>query len=86
MHAPDEDITALEKLAAELAARGLQARLMTPDDRLPSLTVTNPQAAMLDETVITSAEWFWWSWGDRIAAVADVAAAAEAVARVLGTS
>ncbi|HUY48034.1 MAG TPA: hypothetical protein VMV92_20295 [Streptosporangiaceae bacterium] len=83
---PDAEITALEKLAAELAARGFEARLFTPQARLPSLTVASPQAALLAETVITGAGWFWWPWGDRIAPVSDAAAAAGIVARVLGLS
>ncbi len=43
--------TSLEKLAAELAARGFQTRLTAPEGRLPSLAVTNREAAMLTETV-----------------------------------
>jgi len=38
---------------------------------------------MLAETVMAAAEWFWWPWADRIAPAADVAAAADAIARVL---
>jgi hypothetical protein len=80
---PEAGIAALEKLSAELGALGFKARLITPADRLPSLAVSNPAAAMLAETVITGAEWFWWPWGDRIGPVADVAAAAGRVAAVL---
>ena len=86
VHAPADDVSALEKLAAELAARGFEARLFTPEDRLPSLAVTNPRAAMLAETVITGTGWFWWPWGVRIAPVSDAAAAAGIIARVLGLS
>ncbi len=32
---------------------------------------------------MADAEWFWWPWADRIAPAADVAAAADAIARVL---
>jgi hypothetical protein len=74
---------ALGKLAAELRVRGYQAHLIAPVGRLPSLAVTNPQAAVLAETVMADATSFWWPWADRIAAVADVAAAAEVIARVL---
>ena len=78
-----EDITALEELAAELAARGYETRLLTPDAWRPSLAVRNPRVPALSETVLTDGEWFWWSWAERIAAVADVTTAATAVARVL---
>ena len=77
--------TSLEKLAAELAARGFQTRLTAPQGRLPSLAVTNREAAMLTETVLADATSFWWPWADRIAAVTDVRAAADMIARVLAT-
>jgi len=84
--ARETDVASLEKLAAELGSRGFEARLLTPEDRLPSLVVTNPQAAMLGDTIRTGTEWFWWPWGDRIAPVSDAAAAAGIIARVLGSS
>ncbi len=74
---------ALDKLAAELCARGYEARLTAADGRPPSLAVTNPHAAMLAETVLADATSFWWPWADRIAAVADVTTAADVIARVL---
>ena len=83
MHAPGNDTAALEKLAAELTARGYETRLIAPDGRPPWLAVINPAATMLAETVMADAEWFWWPWADRIAPAADVAAAADAIARVL---
>ncbi len=81
--APGNDTTALEKLAAELTARGYEARLIAPDGRPPWLTVINPAAAMLAETIMADAQWFWWPWADRIAPTADVATAADAIAQVL---
>jgi hypothetical protein len=83
VHAPGNDTAALEKLAAELNARGYEARLTVPDGRPPWLAVINPAAPMLAETVMAYVEWFWWPWEDRIAPAADVAAAADAIARVL---
>ena len=83
VHAPGNDTAALEKLAAELTARGYETRLIAPDGRPPWLAVINPAATMLAETVMADAEWFWWPWADRIAPTADVAAAAGAIARVL---
>jgi hypothetical protein len=83
VHAPGNDTAALEKLAAELNARGYEARLIVPDGRPPWLAVINPAATMLEETVMAYAEWFWWPWADRIAPAADAATAADAIARVL---
>ncbi len=83
LHAPGNDTAALEKLAAELSARGYETRLTVPDGRPPGLSVINPAAPMLAETVMAYAEWFWWPWADRIAPAADVATAADAIARVL---
>jgi hypothetical protein len=85
VHAPeDEDPTAaLEKLAAELTARGYRTPALSAHGRPPSLTVANPAASMLTETVMAEAGWFWWPWADRIAPVSEVAVAAERVARVL---
>jgi hypothetical protein len=74
---------ALDKLAAELRVRGYQAHLIVPAGRPPSLAVTNPHATVLAETVMADATSFWWPWADRIGAVADVAGAADVVARVL---
>jgi hypothetical protein len=88
VHAPgDEDpeagTAALEKLAAELGARGFQARLLAPEGRVPSLSVINPQATALSENVVAGEGWLWWSWAERIAPVTDVSGAAAAISRVL---
>jgi hypothetical protein len=83
VHAPGSDTAALEKLAAELNARGYESRLIVPDGRPPWLAVINPAATMLAETVMAYAEWFWWPWADRIAPAVDVATAADAIVRVL---
>src|ERR1700684_1838891 len=41
----------LEKLADELAHRGLEAWLMAPPGRVPSLYVVNPSARALEDNV-----------------------------------
>lgn len=78
----------LDKLAAELSNRGLEAWLMAPQDRIPSVYVTNPRARALEENVYVDQGkdglwWFWWSWAERIAVADDLDAAAEKIARVL---
>ncbi len=55
---------------------------------MPSLHVVNPAAAALAEDVYAGPGrdgqwWFWWSWAERIAPGADVAAAATQIRRVL---
>jgi hypothetical protein len=79
---PESAAAALGLLADELIAHGYEARLVIPGHQ-PSLAVRNPEAPVLSENVVVAAEWFWWSWAERIAAVADVADAARQVARVL---
>ena len=81
---PSSDSTTdLEKLAAELSARGFETRLLATESRMPSLSVTNPQATALSENVVAGEGWLWWSWAERIAAVTDVGMAADAITRVL---
>ncbi len=79
----EADVTALEKLAAELGARGFDTHLTTLADRLPSLTVRNPHAAQLTEVIVAGGGSFWWSWAERITDVANTGSAADAVTRVL---
>jgi hypothetical protein len=78
----------LEKLAEELAHRGLEAWVMAPPGRVPSLYVTNPGARALEENIYASAGkdslwWFWWSWAERIGLADDIDTAATTIARVL---
>jgi hypothetical protein len=80
----------LEKLAEELARRGLQAWLMAPPGRVPSLHVVNPEAIALEENVYAGCckdgtWWFWWSWAERIAVGEDLDLAATTIARVLSS-
>lgn len=78
----------LDKLADELTHRGLEAWLMAPQGRLPSLYVVNPSARALEDNVYVRCGkdglwWFWWSWAERIAVADDIDGAATAIARVL---
>jgi GNAT superfamily N-acetyltransferase len=76
---------ALDRLAAELRARGCRAHLIAPAGSPPSLAVTSPHATTLTGTVMADATSYWWPWADRIAAVADVAGAADVITRVLAS-
>jgi len=78
----------LDKLAEELTHRGLEAWLMAPPGRVPSVYVVNPAARALEENVYVGCGkdglwWFWWSWAERISIADDIDAAASAIARVL---
>ena len=78
----------LDKLAEELTHRGLEAWLMAPPGRVPSVYVVNPAARALEENVYVNRGrdglwWFWWSWAERISIADDLDAAATAITRVL---
>src|SRR5580658_2691284 len=80
----------LEKLADELSHRGLEAWLMAPPGRVPSLYVVNPAARALEENVYVSRGkdgiWrYWWSWAERIAVADDLDLAASTIVRVLAS-
>jgi hypothetical protein len=80
----------LEKLADELSHRGLEAWLMAPPGRVPSLYVVNPAARALEENVYAGCGkdgmwWFWWSWAERIAVADDIDLAASTIVRVLAS-
>ena len=82
--------TYLEKLSEELAHRGLDAMLMTPPGRVPSLYVTNPGARALEDSVYAvrgtdGIWWFWWSWAERIGVADDLDLAASTIVRVLAS-
>lgn len=72
----------LGRLAEELARRGLAVTL-APDSERPVLEVVNPGVRLLSERVACEAEWFWWTWAERIAPVDDVRLAADSIAKVL---
>jgi hypothetical protein len=80
----------LEKLADELTGRGMEAWLMAPPGRVPSLYVTNPGARALEENVYVGCgqdgiHWFWWSWAERISIADDLDLAAATITRVLAS-
>jgi hypothetical protein len=80
----------LDKLADELSHRGLEAWLMAPPGRVPSLYVVNPAARALEENVYVGRGkdgiyWYWWSWAERIAVADDVDQAATTIVRVLAS-
>lgn len=79
------DVAALQRLGADLVARGFQTHLVTPGDRPPHLDVVNPRVRVLTETVYFQGGCYWWGWAERIVRDADAAAAGAAVARVLRT-
>lgn len=76
----------LGALAENLTARGFAAHV-TQTGRYAAVSVTNVSVRQLAETVYAApaegAWWFWWSWADRIAPIADVEAAAFKIAYVL---
>ena len=78
----------LDKLAEELTNRGLEAWLMAPPGRVPSVYITNPRARALEENVYANRGkaglvWYWWSWAERISMADDLDTAATTIARVL---
>ena len=78
----------LDKLAEELTHRGLEAWVMAPPGRVPSVYVVNPAARALEENVYVNRGseglyWFWWSWAERISIADDLDGAATAIKRVL---
>ena len=78
----------LDKLAEELTNRGLEAWLMAPPGRVPSVYITNPGARALEENVYVDQGkdgicWFWWSWAERISIADDLDTAATTISRVL---
>jgi hypothetical protein len=68
----------LEKLAAELDGQSYAVSLVTGGGKRPHLHVTNRRATVLSENVYSDGEWFFWGWAERIAPIADLAAAPHA--------
>jgi len=85
VRAPQENTgtAELEKLAAELDSQRYAVSVVTSAGRRPHLAVTNRAAAVLTENIYAAEGWYWWGWAERIAPVADLAAAAAVVTRVL---
>jgi hypothetical protein len=80
----------LEKLADEVSNCGLEAWLMAPPGRRPSLYVVNPAARALEENIYVGCGkdglwWFWWSWAERIAVAEDVDLAASTIVCTLAS-
>jgi hypothetical protein len=78
----------LDKLAEELTNRGLEAWVMAPPGRVPSVYIINPGARALEENVYVDRcsdglWWFWWSWAERVSIADDLDSAATAITRVL---
>jgi hypothetical protein len=80
---PGRDTADLERLAAELGARGVATTIITPDGRPAYLTAQNPDASAMSETIFADRGFYWWSWAERIGPASDVAAAASRIAYVL---
>jgi len=59
---PGTDTADLEKLAAELGARGFAATITISDGRPPYLTAWNPDASALTEMILVDQGFYWWSW------------------------
>jgi hypothetical protein len=73
---PDEVITHLESLAAELTRRGLAARVVARGTQ-PYAKVANPDTPELNERVLCRAAdddslCFWWPWRQPIGSVDDL--------------
>jgi hypothetical protein len=73
----------LEKLAAELDGEQYAVNLVAPVNGRPHLRIANRAAAQLTENVYCDGDFYWWGWAERIGPVADVAAVAGIIARVL---
>ncbi|HKB30440.1 MAG TPA: hypothetical protein VKD26_06345 [Streptosporangiaceae bacterium] len=71
----------LERLGDEMDGRAYALGLVTGQGRRPHLTITRRSAGLRTENVYTDGTHFYWA--EQIAAVADVAAAAAAIDRVL---
>jgi hypothetical protein len=80
----------LDDLVAELEQRGFAARVLATSGKL-RLWVQNLSASQLSDAVYAAPDpggawWLWWSWGDRIAPIADVETAAFKIGYVLASS
>jgi hypothetical protein len=82
-----EAVTQLEALARDLEARGYAARLVKAGEfahiRVQHRTVTQMSEIIRIAVASDGDWWFWWSWGELLARVSDVDAAAFKIAYVL---
>jgi hypothetical protein len=77
----------LGQLAKELETRGFDVQGLEADGRT-CVSVSNRTVTELHECVYVAEAhagewWFWWSWGDQLAPVADIETAAFKIAYVL---
>jgi hypothetical protein len=84
---PDEEVTHLERLAAELARHGLDAQVIT-ENRQPLLKVANPDTPELNERVLCrraedQSPCFWWPWQQPIGSADDLETVAGKITAVL---
>jgi len=82
-----EEVAHLQRLAAELIGRGLDAQVVTRGAR-PCLNVANPDAPDLNERVLChpaedQSPCFWWPWQQPIGSVDDLETVAGKAAAVL---
>ena len=92
----DKRLGYLEGLVPELGSRGLVARLVRSRSGPAFLRVVNPDAASLSENVTCApapdaasgevADYYWWSWGERMHRADEPHEAARKVAHVLQPS
>ena len=87
MEQTSDELTYLERLAGELAERGLNAELVRRSAR-SCLKVANPDSPALNERVfcgaVADSGWcYWWPWRQPIGSVDDLSAVAEKILTVL---
>lgn len=80
-----EAMARLEALSADLAVRGFETSVAHPDRKL---NVANREVPEVRDAISAAPAddgtwWFLWSWGDRIAPVADIEQAVFKIAYVL---
>jgi hypothetical protein len=83
---PGDELTvkaALEALAAVLDPRDFAITYTGGDDQSPQRLTVSSRYAQLAEVIYADAQSYWWSWGERMAAVGNPKAAAEKISRVL---
>jgi hypothetical protein len=78
----DPDVTALERLAAELDPSDFVTMLVTGDNQVPYLDVAT-RSPQLSETIYVQDGCYWWSWAERLTPITDVPTAAAKIAAVL---
>ena len=82
-----EELTHLERLAAELTQHGLSAQVITKGRRL-CVKVANPDTPQLNERVLCDraddGSWcYWWPWKQPIGSVDDLELVVGKIAAVL---